>query len=169
MSFPADVFSLAQILGYVTFALGMVTFSRKQDGHFRWWLTLQNLVYALHFLLMGNLAGTAGMGLSIMRNLLSMKTRSWTAVMLLLAANLGLAFFVVKAAWNVFAMLAAAVATVAMFRLHGLALRCGMLLATLLWLLNNIFTGSIGGIAMESMITVISCVTIWRLYRERQV
>ena len=52
--------------------------------------------------------------------------------------------------------------------MHLAVLRCGMLAATLLWLANNILTGSIGGTAMEIMITAVSCVTIWRLWRERR-
>ncbi|NSL56418.1 YgjV family protein [Uliginosibacterium aquaticum] len=164
---PADVFSLPQLFGYATFVLGMVSFSRKQDHQFRKWLTLQNFVYAVHFILMGNVAATAGMLLSIARNLLSMRTRSLWVAGVLLAANFVLAFFVVKSAWNVFPLLAAAVATISMFRFSGLQLRYGMLGATLLWLVNNILMGSIGGTAMELMITAISCSTIWRLRREQ--
>jgi hypothetical protein len=62
---------------------------------------------------------------------------------------------------------ATAIATVAMFRLHGLKLRYVMLLCTFLWLINNILTGSIGGTAMESMIAVMSSITIFRLRREK--
>lgn len=162
----ADAFSLPQLLGYATFVLGMVTFSRKHDTHFRLWLTVQNVVYALHFILMGNAAAAAGMTLSILRNLLSMRTRALWVAGVLLGLNFVLAFFVVSDLRNVFPLLAAAAATLSMFRLSGLKLRYGMLVATLLWLTNNILIGSIGGTAMELMIAAISCVTIWRLRRE---
>lgn len=164
----SDFLSLPQLFGYATFMLGMVTFSRKNDGHFRLWLTAQNLLYAAHFFLMGNPAAMAGMFLSVMRNLLSMRTRALWVALLLLAANVVLGFFVVKSVWNVVPLLAAAVATLSMFRLQGLKLRLGMLTATLLWLLNNILIGSIGGIAMEVVIAIVSCVTIFRLRRDGQ-
>ena len=164
----SDIFSLPQLFGYATFLLGMVTFSRKHDGHFKRWLTAQNFLYAVHFYLMGNPAAVASMGLSMARNLLSMRTRALWVAGVLLAANLLLSLFVVKSAWNVLPLLAVAVATVSMFRLEGLHLRYGMLVATLLWLGNNILTGSIGGTAMEVVITIVSCVTIFRLRRDRQ-
>ena len=59
------------------------------------------------------------------------------------------------------------IATVAMFRLQGVKLRYAILFCTLLWLTNNILNGSIGGTVMESLIAVISCVTIFRLHREK--
>jgi len=143
-----------------------VTFSRKRDTQFKGWLVGQNLLYAIHFFLMGNLAAMVGSTLSSTRTLLSLYTRSLVVIAILLTANVLLGFWVVKAAWNVIPLTATAIATVAMFRLHGLQLRCVMLLCTILWLINNILTGSIGGTAMESMIAVMSCFTIFRLRRE---
>lgn len=163
-----DFFSVAQMFGHATFILGMITFSRKNDGHFKIWLTAQNLLYATHFFLMGNPAAVAGALLSAIRNVTSMKTRSLWVAFVLLSLNLALGFVFVHSVWNVLPLLATAVATLSMFRLDGLRLRCGMLVATLLWLVNNIHTGSIGGTVMESMITVVSLVTIYRLWRDRR-
>ena len=86
--------------------------------------------------------------------------------LILLVANLLLAFWVVKAAWNVIPLTATAIATIAMFRLDGLRLRYAILCCTLLWLINNILTGSIGGTVMESMNTIMSSITIYRLHSE---
>jgi len=161
-----DFFSTAQMFGHATLILSMVTFSRKKESQFKLWLTAQNLAYAIHFFLMGNLAAMAGTMLSATRNLLSLRTRSMTAALILLVANLLLAFWVVKAAWNVIPLTATAIATIAMFRLDGLRLRYAILCCTLLWLINNILTGSIGGTVMESMNTIMSSITIYRLHSE---
>lgn len=161
-----EFFSTAQMFGHAALVLSLVSFSRKHDGHFRIWLTGQSVVYATHFFLMGNLAGMAGALLSASRNVLSLWTRSFWVVAILLGANVALAFFVVKTAWNVIPLIATAVATLSMFLLQGVRLRCGMLCATLLWLINNILTGSISGTLMEIMIAIISCITIYRLRRE---
>ena len=163
-----DFFSTAQMFGHATLILSMVTFSRKRDSHFKLWLTAQNVAYAIHFFLMGNLAAMAGTMLSATRNLLSLRTRSMTAAVILLAANLLLAFWLVKAAWNVIPLTATAIATIAMFRLDGLRFRYAILCCTLLWLINNILTGSIGGTVMESMIAIVSSVTIYRLHRDKK-
>ena len=166
MAMTSDLFSTAQMFGHAALLVSLVTFSRKRDTQFKGWLVGQNLLYAIHFFLMGNLAAMVGSTLSSTRTLLSLYTRSLVVIAILLTANVLLGFWVVKAAWNVIPLTATAIATVAMFRLHGLQLRCVMLLCTILWLINNILTGSIGGTAMESMIAVMSCFTIFRLRRE---
>lgn len=155
------------MFGHAALLVSMVTFSRKHDTHFKGWLVGQNLLYAIHFFLMGNLAAVVGSSLSSVRTLLSLRTRSMAVVALLLATNVLLGFWVVKAAWNVIPLIATAIATVAMFRLQGVKLRYAILFCTLLWLTNNILTGSIGGTVMESLIAVISSVTIFRLHREK--
>lgn len=164
----SDFFSLPQMFGHATFVLGLITFSRKDDGRFKVWLTAQNLLYATHFYLMGNQAATAGALLSASRNVLSMRTRSLWVVACLLAVNLALGVALVHSVWTAVPLIATAVATISMFRFDGLQLRYGMLCATLLWLVNNIHTGSISGTAMESMITLVSCFTIFRLHRDRR-
>jgi len=166
MTMTSELFSTAQMFGHAALLVSLVTFSRKRDTHFKGWLVGQNLLYAIHFFLMGNLAAMVGSTLSSTRTLLSLYTRSLVVIAILLTANVLLGFWVVKAAWNVIPLTATAIATVAMFRLHGLQLRCVMLLCTILWLINNVLTGSIGGTAMESMIAVMSCITIFRLRRE---
>ena len=162
----SELFSTAQLFGHAALLVSLVTFSRKHDRHFKGWLVGQNLLYAIHFFLMGNLAAMVGSMLSSTRTLLSLHTRSMVVVAILLTANVLLGFWVVKAAWNVIPLTATAIATVAMFRLHGLQLRYVMLLCTILWLINNVLTGSIGGTVMESMIAVMSCFTIYRLRRD---
>lgn len=158
--------SLPQLFGYATFACGMVTFSRKKDGSFKLWLTVQNILYGVHFALMGNPAAVAGMVLSVARNLLSMRTRSFKVAIALLVANTLIGCWVVTSLWHVIPLLATAVATLSMFRLQRLPMRVGMLISTLMWVGNNILTGSIGGTAMECCISVMSIITILRLYRD---
>ena len=52
---------------------------------------------------------------------------------------------------------------VALFLLHGIRMRVVMLTGTLLWIVNNVLSGSIGGTALELTILVVNCSTIWRL------
>ncbi len=161
-----DLFSLPQVLGYATFLLSIAAFAQKRDLHLKVWLTAQNLVYASHFFLLDNPAAMAGALLAAARNVLSLRTRALWGALLLLSANVLLVFVVVKAVWNVLPLAATAIATLSIFRLNGIPLRLGLFCATLLWLANNILTGSIGGTAMELMIAVISFITIFRLYRD---
>jgi hypothetical protein len=51
--------------------------------------------------------------------------------------------------------------------LKGVLLRVGLLLGSVLWLVNNIFVGSFGGILLESTLIIVNLVTIKRLYGNR--
>ena len=161
-----DYLSLPQMLGYATFLLSMVTFSQKQDRRLKIWMSVQTLLYASHLYLMGNPAAAAGALLAVVRNMLSLRTTAWSVALLLLSTNVLLGLFLVKAVWNALPLLAVAIATVSIFRLQGMQMRLGVLCATLLWLVNNILTGSIGGTALELMIATVSSITIFRFYRD---
>jgi hypothetical protein len=160
-----DFFSLPQVLGYATFLVSMVAFAQKRDRHLKVWLIGQNLLYAAHFFLMDNPAAMAGALISATRNSLSLRTRALWVALLLLSANVLLGFVVVKTVWNLLPLVATAIATLSIFRLQGMRLRLGLFCTTLLWLANNILTCSIGGTAIELVIAIISCITIFRLYR----
>jgi hypothetical protein len=160
-----DFFSLPQVLGYATFLVSMVAFAQKRDRHLKVWLIGHNLLYAAHFFLMDNPAAMSSALLSATRNVLSIYTRALWVVVLLLSANVLMGFIVVKTIWNLLPVLGAAASTLSMFFLQGIRLRLGLFCATLLWLVNNILTGSIGGTAMELVIATISCITIFRLYQ----
>lgn len=161
-----DYFSLPQVLGYATFLISMVAFAQEKDRRLKVWLVGHNVLYASHFLLMDNPSAMAGALLSATRNALSLRTRALWVALLLLSANLLLGFVVIKAIWNVLPLVATAISTLSIFRLNGMRMRLGLFSATLLWLVNNILTGSIGGTAMELVIAIISCTTIFRLYRK---
>ncbi len=161
-----DYFSLPQVLGYATFLMSIVTFAQKRDRRLKAWLIGHNLLYALHFFLMDNQAAMVSVLISAARNALSLRTRALWVALLLISANVLLGIVVVKAAWNVLPLAATVIATLSIFRLQGMRLRLGVFCATLLWLANNILTGSIGGTAAELMIAVVSCITIVRLHRD---
>jgi hypothetical protein len=161
-----DYFSLPQVLGYATFLISMVAFAQKRDRNLKVWLIGQNLLYASHFFLMDNPAAAVGTLLSAVRNVFSLRTNALWVALLLLSANVLLGIVVVNAVWNVLPLAATAIATLSIFRLHGMRLRLGLFCATLLWLVNNVLTGSIGGTAIELVITIISSITIFRLHRD---
>ncbi len=160
-----DVFNPAQMMGYVTFLCSIIAFYQKQDRRLKFWLTGQTLLYASHFFLMGNPAAMVSALLSATRNALSIYTRALWVVLLLLSANALMGFITVKTFWNLLPLLGTAVATLSMFLLQGIRLRLGLFCSTLLWLANDILTGSIGGTTMELMNGLINCITMIRLYR----
>jgi hypothetical protein len=157
--------SPAQLVGYLAFALGVVTFAQKDDRRLKLLLVVQSATYVVHFWLLGEPAASASAFVTALRALAAVKTRSgWVcAFFLLFGAALGLRF--VTSWFTVLPVIASSIGTVALFNLSGLRMRLALFVATLLWLVNNVLSGSIGGSMLEASIAVANAYTMWRLFR----
>jgi hypothetical protein len=153
----------AQLFGYLAFALGVASFLQKSDRRFKWFMAGECLAYVVHFLLLGVPTAAASSGVSLVRSLLSLYTRSAWVAFAVVAVNLALGYGLATQWWNWLPLLASTIGTLALFLLHGIRMRVVMLGGTLLWIVNNVLSGSIGGTALELTILVVNCSTIWRL------
>ncbi|MDQ7989305.1 MAG: YgjV family protein [Candidatus Dactylopiibacterium sp.] len=160
-----DALSPAQLCGYAAFVLGVGSFLQKNDHRFKLFMTGECVAYVLHFWLLGNPTAMASSLVSTTRSVLSIYTRSvWVAVVVV-AVNLGLGIGLVEHWWNWFPLIASCVGTLALFLLSGIRMRVAMLLGTMLWIANNLISGSIGGSALEIVILLVNSHTIWRMRR----
>ena len=159
-------FSPAQIFGYVALVFGVAAFLQKRDQRLKALNAAESVAYVAHFLLLGNLPASGSALVATLRNLTSLKFRSsWLiAVFMTLTIAVGVAFTKNTTGW--FPVVASSLATVAIFRLSGIAMRMTLLVCTILWLANNILSGSIGGTVLEAIIAVANTTTICRLVAE---
>lgn len=162
-------FSLPQLVGYVAFILGVACFLQKNDVRFKLFMSGECIAYVVHFSLLGNPTAVASSLVSTTRSVLSIYTRSiWVAVVVV-AINLGMGIMLVEHAWNWLPLIASCIGTLALFLLQGIPMRLTMLLGTVLWIANNIISGSIGGSALEIVIAAVNLVTIRRMWRQQAV
>ena len=160
------LFSPAQMLGYVALVLGVSAFLQKSDTRLKALIAAESLAYVAHFILLGNFPASGSALVSCLRMLVSLKSRSgwWLGAFLVISVAIGLAF--AKGAVGWLPVAASCLATVAVFRLHGVVMRSVLLVCTLLWLVNNILSGSVGGTVLESIIALINLTTVVRLALE---
>lgn len=160
-----DFFSPAQLVGYVAFVLGITAFLQRSDRRLKLLNAAQSLAYAAHFLLLGNLAAAASAVISSTRSLLATRWRSvWLAVFFVVL-NVGVGAWVVTAWTGWLPVTASSLSTIAIFLMQGVRMRMTILVATLLWLVNNILSGSIGGTTLETFIAIANISTIVRMIR----
>ncbi len=159
------LFSPAQLVGYIALALGITAFLQKSDDRLKFFNATQGLFYALHFILLGNLPASASSLTSSVRSFLALRYRSWVLGTVMFCANIGLgvAFARTRAGW--LPVIGSCIATVAIFTLKGIPFRFVLLASTLLWLANNIITGSIGGTLLEVANATINITTMIRMLR----
>ncbi|MDR3428131.1 YgjV family protein [Silvimonas sp.] len=163
------VFSLAQCLGYLVFALSIAGFLQRQDRRFKALMSLQSATYAVHFALLGNPAAMTSAAVSGVRMFASMRTRSpWVATVFVLL-NIGLGLYVGHGWASIVPIVGGCVGTIAVFFFSGIPMRLLILGSTLLWLGNGILSGSIGGVMLETTSATLNIITIVRLLRARPV
>lgn len=161
-----DWFSPAQWVGYAAFVLGVSSFAQKDDRRFKLFMAAECLAYIIHFCLLGKPTAVASSTMSLLRSVLSLYTRSKWVAFVIVAANLGLGISL-AARWSDWLPLGAScIGTLALFLMEGVRMRIAMLCGTVLWIVNNVIAGSIGGTALELVIAAVNLMTIHRMMRE---
>jgi hypothetical protein len=162
MAFVA-FFAPAQLVGYVALVLGVSAFLQRCDTRLKVLIAAESIAYVVHFILLGNYPASGSALVSCLRNLTSIKSRApgWIAVFIVINVAIGLTFAKGLAGW--LPITASCLATVAVFKMHGVAMRIVLLVCTLLWLVNNVLSLSIGGTVLEAIIAVVNLTTIIRM------
>ncbi|PSU33648.1 YgjV family protein [Photobacterium lutimaris] len=160
--------SLAQVLGFVSFALGITAFYQKDDQKLKVVMVIFNINHMLHFFLLG--AVTAGFSslLSAFRTALSVKFQSRGLAYFFVACNLAVGFYLAEQWLDLMPIAGACIGTYALFCLKGIKMRLAFLIGALCWLCNNIVVGSIGGTLLEATLLSVNVVTMLRLYRQQK-
>ena len=160
-----QIFSPAQVVGYIALVLGVTAFLQKSDQRLKFFNAVQSLVYGLHFVLLGHLPACTSSLVSSLRSFLALRSRSlWLgAAMIAVNVGLGVAFVTSWPGW--LPVIGSCIATFAIFSMRGIPFRVVLLASTLLWLANAIVTGSIGGTILELTNATINISTMIRMAR----
>jgi len=162
----AVFFSPAQVLGYLAFIFGVACFLQTDDRRFKALMALECLSYVLHFALLGQPTAVASSLVSLGRSVAAMRyPRSPAVALVFIGLSLGLGAWLANGWLSLLPIAASCIGTAALFFLQGLRMRLLMLLGTLLWVVNNLIVGSIGGTALELIVAAVNGWTIWRLWR----
>ena len=159
----ASIFSPAQCFGYLAFILGVAAFLQKSDRRLKVLVASESLVYTVHFWLLGVPPAAANALITAVRTSLSLRLRAAWLSVLFVAIHLGAGFYFAQTFSGWLTVIGSCFSTVAVFQMRGLAMRVMMLFSTGCWLANNILSGSIGGVALESVIAVANMATILRI------
>jgi hypothetical protein len=162
-----DFFSPAQIIGYIAFVLGVSSFLQRRDRNLRILNASECLAYTAHFFLLGNPAASGSALLSAIRSIISLKYNNATLAAVFIALNVVVGITQATAWYTWLPVIACCIATYGIFLLQGIGLRLTFLTATVLWLINNICSGSIGGTALETVIFTTNGTMILRMLKEK--
>jgi inner membrane protein len=158
-----QLFSPAQVVGYVALVLGVTGFLQRDDRRLKLFVACECFVYVVHFTLLGRPPAASSAAVSGVRTLLAVRFRSaWlAAASIVVNVALAVALSTHGAGW--LPVVGSCLGAVALFTMEGIPMRLVLLASTSMWLANNILSRSVGGTVLESLIAAASSSTIIRL------
>jgi hypothetical protein len=160
--------TIAQLLGFVSLALGVSTFYQKNDRKLKVIMFIFNINHLIHFILLGSSVSAVSAGLSALRTGTSIYTSSKYVAAFFIITALSLGVYISKEWWDLWPIFGTALGTYSMFMLKGIRMRILFLISSFLWLTNNIIIGSIGGTLLEMSVIVMNSLTIYRMVRDQK-
>ncbi len=165
-----DPFAPAQIVGYAAFVLGIVAFSQKNDRRLKLLNAAQTLVYALHYLLLGQPVAAGGAAVASVRSAIAARATPPAIWLVWLFVGLTVAIGAVgaKAPQDWLSVAGWSLGTITVMRLSGITMRFALIVSSGLVFAANLIAGSIGGAALEFCIAAANLITAARLLRDRR-
>lgn len=161
-------FYVAQILGLVSFGLGVLCFYQKDDKKLKIIMLVMQVNNVLHFGLLGAWTASLSSMLSVARTGLALRTRSLRLAYLFILLSLTLGIVISDHWTDFFPIIGSCFGTYALFCLSGIKMRMAFSCGALCWLINNILVGSLGGILLEITLLMVNCNTMWRIRKSHK-
>ncbi|MDV7103715.1 YgjV family protein [Vibrio sp. TH_r3] len=155
---------IAQLFGLVSLLLGISVFYQKDDRKLKIVMLIFNVNHLIHFLILGSVVSALGAMLSTIRTGLAIRFSSMWIAAPFIAISIISGVMLADTLWQLWAIAGTVFGTYSVFLLSGIKMRCGFLLGSTCWLINNISVGSIGGTMLEFTVIVMNLITIKRLY-----
>ena len=153
--------TIAQIIGFIAFALGITAFLQKDDKKLRLVMMAQALTLCVHFIMLGRHTGAAAVFITGVRNGVSVFGWAKKVAPLFFISVLGFGWYTYDSPVDTLPILAGIIGTTAFFYLSGIRMRLTLVMASSMWLIHNILVGSIGPALMEGFMM---CAGVYRAY-----
>lgn len=157
--------SPAQLLGYAAFAFGVACFAQIDDRRFKLFMAAECAAYIGHFALLAQPTAVASTTVSLLRSLASIGAQRPAVGLFFILISAALGLWLMQGWLSLLPVVASCIGSYALFFLSGLRMRALMLLGTVIWLINNLLVGSIGGTALEAVLALSNLRTLRRLHR----
>ncbi|MCF7352992.1 YgjV family protein [Vibrio sp. CK2-1] len=162
-----EVFNIAQILGYCSLFFGLLSFYQKKDVSLKVLMATSTAFRSVHYIMLDSYTACLMAAISTVRTLISLKILSKYVALFFIVLSVFVGFFVAESLMDWLPILSTVISTVALFFFTGIMMRFGLMLGSIVWLINNFWVGSIGGVLLESFTIIINILTIIRINRDK--
>ena len=169
MTDPGMMALLGQFFGVLATGLVLYAFSHKCDSRLKLVLVLASLTFALHYALLGGIAGALVSLINAVRNYIALKFYKSTAFMyLFLAIYAGIAVMNYGHWYDLLPSLAGSINTIAFYKLSGIGMRVLLYGTSASWITYGLRHDAYGAILSEIFIAAMNTITIARLFAARR-
>lgn len=162
-----DIFSWTQILGYLSLCFGLIGFFKKNDVTLKLYMSASTGFRTIHYLMLDSYSACLMAAISTIRTLISLKISSKYMALFFIVLAIVIGFYVTESFMDWLPIISTIISTIALFLFTGIMMRACLMLASIVWLVNNVWVGSIGGMLLETFTVLINISTITRLVIER--
>jgi hypothetical protein len=159
-------FDFAQVLGLLSFVLGIACFYQKDDARLKFFMSLMLVNHTVHFYLLDALVASLTSLFGLIRTIVSIRSSSPMIALTFIIASILMGIYMYETWIDVLPILGGCIGTYALFCMQGIAMRLAFTCGGICWLVNNILVGSIGTTLLEATLLVVNLTTIYRLYTD---
>ena len=143
-----------QLIGLLAFCILVLSFYKKNTVTILIYQITSNFAYAVHYFLLGGLSGAFCSAISMIRNVIFIKTKSKIIIPVFIVFYLIVTIVFYENIYSLFPMMANSSYMICMIFNTRKHLLVGGIINSTLWLLYSIFVLSYAGIITESIVII---------------
>lgn len=161
----STTYIIAQGIGLIALAVGATVFLQKSDRKLKYRLASYTAIISVHFFMLGAYPAAISAALNGTRTIVSIYYRKVYMMYFFMGLTLLLAVPKITHWMEVLPILGTFMSTYAFFKLTEFKMRYFMCGSSLMWMIFNIWAGSIGGSLIEGLFVVMNVVTTYRFHK----
>ena len=152
-----------QLIGLFAFCILVLSFYKKNVISILVYQTTANLIYFLHYFLLGGLTGAFISAISSIRNIVFIKYKNKIVIPIFIALYLIVTIVFYENIYSTFPLIANSIYLIFMVFNNKKHLLIGEIISASLWLMYSIFVLSYSGMITESILIVSNTILLMRL------
>ncbi|OLQ86593.1 hypothetical protein BIY21_03950 [Vibrio ponticus] len=162
-----ELLSLPQLLGYLALLVAIIGVLQTNDIKLKLWMIAGYVVLASHYVVLGSMVTAGVLLIGILRNIVALKYHSLWIALTFSIIYFAMGIMMMSSPIDLLPVIGASINTIAIVTLQGIKMRVVLIVSSFFGIANAVVVGSIGGLAIESMLLVFGLVTLYRLFKRR--
>lgn len=162
-----ELLSLPQLLGYLALLVAIIGVLQTNDIKLKLRMTVGYVVLASHYVVLGSMVTAGVLLIGILRNIVALKYHSLWIALTFTIIYFVMGIMMMSSPIDLLPVSGASINTIAIVTLQGIKMRLVLIVSSFFGIANAVVVGSIGGLAIESMLLVFGLVTLYRLFKRQ--